>query len=121
MKIQQNIKHNLRLAMAEKNVSLTEFADELGIARSSLQRYLDGISNPRTDTLQLIAEKLNIPLHTLTVDFSYEDLNPDNQNGILFPELYDVLRDVSQSSYKLHLICEALCELLFNDSPSEHD
>ena len=36
MKIQQNIKHNLRLAMAEKNVSLTEFANKLGIARSSL-------------------------------------------------------------------------------------
>lgn len=118
MKIQQNIKHNLRLAMSQRNLSLTEFADELGIARSSLQCYLEGTSNPRADTIQLIAQKLDIPLHALIADFSYEHLNLNHNDSILLKELYDILKDVSQSSYKLHLSCEALCELLFNDSIS---
>ena len=121
MKIQQNIKHYLRFAMAKRNLSLTEFADELGIARSSLQCYFEGTSNPRADTIHLIAEKLDIPLHTLTADFSHENLTSNHQDSILLKELYDSLKDVSQSSYKLHLRCEALCELLFHDFLSNHD
>lgn len=61
MKIQKNIAATLRAAMAEKDMTLVEFADEIGIARSSLQGYLKEHSNPRADTIELLSKKLNIP------------------------------------------------------------
>lgn len=121
MKIQQNIKHNLRFVMAERKITLAEFADELGIARSSLQCYLDGTSNPRADTIQLLAEKLDIPVHALVADFPFEDLSSDQQNSLPLSELRDALKEVSEYSYKLHLLCEALSDLVSNVSPSEDD
>ena len=57
--ITEIIAAKLRMAMAEKDQSLTEFSQELGIARSTLQEYLRGTSNPRADTIELIAEKLH--------------------------------------------------------------
>ena len=58
MNIQKNIAAKIRFAMIQKNCSLDELARELGIARSTLQEYLRENSNPRLDTLELLAEKL---------------------------------------------------------------
>lgn len=46
--------------MEERQLSLTEFSKELGIGKSSLQAYLNGQQNMRSDTIELIAEKLEI-------------------------------------------------------------
>ena len=62
MNIQDNIKYNLKAIMKDKRLSLTDFSEELGIARSSLQQYLKGDSNPRADTLQILDDKLWISL-----------------------------------------------------------
>jgi len=43
-------------------MSLSGLADELGIPVSSLQCYLKGTSDLRATTLELLAEKMNIPL-----------------------------------------------------------
>ena len=61
MNIQKNIAATLKTAMREKDMTLVEFADEIGIARSSLQGYLKEHSNPRADTIELLSKKLNIP------------------------------------------------------------
>lgn len=60
MTIKNNIAAKMKAIMAEKDATVVEFAQELGIARSSLQEYLKETSNPRTDTIELIAEKLEI-------------------------------------------------------------
>ncbi len=58
MNMQKNIAAKIRFAMMQRNCSLEELARELGIARSTLQEYLRENSNPRLDTLELLAEKL---------------------------------------------------------------
>ena len=60
MKIQKNIAATLKNAMAERDLTLVEFAEEIGIARTSLQGYLKENSNPRADTIELLSERLNI-------------------------------------------------------------
>ena len=60
MDIQKNIAAAIRAAMEERQLSLTEFSKELGIGKSSLQAYLNGQQNMRSDTIELIAEKLEI-------------------------------------------------------------
>ena len=74
MNIQDNIKYNLKAIMKDKRLSLTDFSEELGIARSSLQQYLKGDSNPRADTLQLLADKLNISVESLISENGREAL-----------------------------------------------
>ena len=65
MKIQRNIASTLKMTMSQRNISLAEFAEELGIARSSLQEYLKEDANPRADTIQLLSEKLGISVSQL--------------------------------------------------------
>ena len=60
MGIQKNIAATLRLYMSENNKTLAEFADELQIARSSLQEYLKGEGNPSVCTIEQIAEKMEM-------------------------------------------------------------
>ncbi len=112
MNIQKNIKYNLTYAMKKENMSLTEFAKKLGIARSSLQQYLSGASNPRADTIQLLADKLNIPVEALVG-------NPDFSPPVLsekvtgdFADICFILKDISKDYYKLHLDCMALSQAL---------
>lgn len=60
MNIQQNIANNIRKIKTERKLTLDEYAVELGIARSSLMNYLNGTANPRADTIELLAESLNV-------------------------------------------------------------
>ena len=46
--------------MEESQLSLTEFSKELGIGKSSLQAYLNCQQNMRSDTIELIAERMGI-------------------------------------------------------------
>lgn len=62
MSISQNISLLLRWYKEANNLSISELANELGIAVSSLQRYLEGTANLRIDTVELLAEKTNIPV-----------------------------------------------------------
>jgi len=48
----------------EKNVSIGELASQIGIARESVSRIIGG-ANTTTDTLQKIADALNVPLSDL--------------------------------------------------------
>ncbi len=60
MKIQENIAATIQLLLKEKGLTLVEASDELGISRTALQSYVKADSNPRADTIELIAEKLGI-------------------------------------------------------------
>ena len=62
MSIQKNVTATLKLIHIQSKLSLVEFAEALGIGRSSLQEYLSEKRCPKIDTLELIAEKLKIPI-----------------------------------------------------------
>lgn len=57
-----NISLALRWYKEVNRLSMSEFAEELGIAVSSLQSYLNGTANPRLDTIEQLAAKMNIPI-----------------------------------------------------------
>ena len=60
MNLRENFAVNMKTIFERSNHSLTEFADELSISRSSLQDILKGKSNPTLATVELIAEKLDV-------------------------------------------------------------
>lgn len=62
MSIVKNISHALRWYKEANKLSMNELAKELGIAVSSLQGYMDGTANPRTDTIELLAEKMHLSI-----------------------------------------------------------
>lgn len=60
MSIAKNISHALRWYKEVNKLSMSELASELGIAVSSLQSYMDGTANPRADTIELLAKKMQL-------------------------------------------------------------
>lgn len=76
MSLSKNLSENLKAIRKSRKQSITEFADELCIARSSLQTILSGDSNLRMDTVNHIASKLNTDALTLLQDsFSSKQLS----------------------------------------------
>lgn len=58
MALQKNLADIMTAIRAEQKKSLSEFAEELSISRSSLQDILKGKGNPTLSTVELIAEQL---------------------------------------------------------------
>lgn len=68
MSINKNLSRILRRIKSERGLSYTEFANELGIPKSSLVEYMNGTGNPRSDTLEMLAEKLHVPITEIVSD-----------------------------------------------------
>ena len=68
MKINKNLARNLRTFREISGKSITDFADELGISKSSLQNICSGNCNLRMDTITQIAESLGIDPMALLLD-----------------------------------------------------
>lgn len=60
MSICEILARKLRQIKEERGLSVVAFSEELDISRSALQTILSGKGNPRTDTIEHIAKKLNI-------------------------------------------------------------
>lgn len=60
MPINQNIAAFLRRYKEQRQLSIAELSAELGIAKSAAVDYLNGDSNPRADTVDMIAEKCGV-------------------------------------------------------------
>ena len=60
MSIRENLSIRLQEIREERGLSITDFSEELEISRSLLQAILSGKANPRADTIEHIAEKLQI-------------------------------------------------------------
>ena len=60
MLIGKNISQAIQRFKTSNQLSLSELSKELGIPVSSLQGYLKGTSNLRSDTIELLAEKMKI-------------------------------------------------------------
>jgi len=59
MAISEYLSNHLNRIRKELGLSITEFSEKLGIARSSLQALLNGTGNPRCDTIEQIAKVLH--------------------------------------------------------------
>ncbi len=68
MSVNENLARILWRVKTERDLSYVEFANELGIPKSSLVEYMNGTGNPRADTLELLAGKLNVPITEIISD-----------------------------------------------------
>lgn len=101
MAIRENLADKLKQIRKQRGLSITEFSEELGIARSSLQTMLNGTANPRADTIEVIAKRLGIdPVFLLSASPDTPAAEPaaftkDQQAALvqLLEQLADVLGD----------------------------
>lgn len=74
MTLQKNLSSTMKTIYISRKKTLSAFSDELGISRSSLQEILKGSSNPRIDTIEQIANQLDMdPLVLLSTSYSEEE------------------------------------------------
>ena len=74
MTLQQNLSNTMKAIRSIRKISITEFSEEIGVSRSEAQGILRGTSNPRLDTIQCIADNLNIDPLVLISSFSETQL-----------------------------------------------
>ena len=86
----------LRKFKESQHLTYVEFSEELGIAKSALRGYISKERNPRLDTLELIAEKLNISLPEL---LGYEASKKETKIHPLLRSVYEQLLQLSDSLY----------------------
>lgn len=65
MAICENLGDYLNRIRNNQGLSISQFSTLLGISRSSLQAILNGTGNPRSDTIEHIADRLNLDYRTL--------------------------------------------------------
>ena len=58
--------NNIIYLCKEKGINTKKLSEEIGIARSSMSRYIYGISNPKYQTISTIATYFNITVEKLT-------------------------------------------------------
>lgn len=75
MSIQENMADMLRAKRKLSGQSINEWADELGIAPSTLQDYLKGNGNPTVKMVEHLGEKMGInPVALLSGDIEPEQI-----------------------------------------------
>lgn len=60
MGLKRNLAYNIKLMRSMKNASLEEFADEIGISRTTLFSIEKGRGNITIDTIEQIADNLEV-------------------------------------------------------------
>ena len=65
MPIKENISDAIHRYQRTRSLTLREVARELDIPWASLEGYASGRANPRADTLEVLAEKLGVPITEL--------------------------------------------------------
>lgn len=118
MSVRENVAAMIQWYRVEHGLSLAELAEELGIARSSLQCYLKGKYDLRVDTIELLADRMNCSFMEMIsgpvpeweraaaiVRAARElgDLSEEERErgALLFLELIDLFSGRSQSLAKL--------------------
>lgn len=86
----------LKEILAERGITLKDFAKESGISASNLSNYINGNISPTLDTLNKIANYLQVELTELFVEKEAVELYA-KYNGILYPisskELVEIIKN----------------------------
>ena len=76
MDLQSTMAAVMRTVKDRKHLSLTAFSEELGISRSTLQKYLSGTGNPSLVTLGYLANRMRVePSFLISGAFSENQLD----------------------------------------------
>ena len=82
--------------LAQKGITLKDFANSSGISQSNLSNYLNGNISPTLDTLKKIATSLNIDLVELFKKKDDVELYA-KYDGILYPiSKEDIIRIITK-------------------------
>lgn len=105
-KKKNNIGEGLNKALTLKGITVTRFADEIGLSRSLVQKYLTNTKHPTDDTVQRIADYFELPVEFFTSDDFFSDENPSNVRNKLINAINEKLdehrsRQVFNASLKL--------------------
>lgn len=60
MLLQRNFSNAMTVIKTARKLSITDFSEEIGISRSSMQEILKGTCNPRISTIEYIADNLGV-------------------------------------------------------------
>ncbi|MFQ7474073.1 MAG: helix-turn-helix domain-containing protein [Anaerovoracaceae bacterium] len=113
MTLQQNLSNTMKAIRSIRKISITEFSEEIGVSRSEAQGILRGTSNPRLDTIQCIADNLNIDPLVLISSFSETQL----EVSLLLLKSFDFFSKLSSEEQKeaARLLNEFLCLIKSED------
>lgn len=97
----KHIKMELRLKeiLAQRHITLKDFAASSGISQSNLSNYLNGNISPTLDTLNRIAENLGIEVTELFKENDDVELYAKH-NGILYPITKSDIIDIISNKAK---------------------
>ena len=113
MNIDKNIAAKLKREMSKRGVNYAEFAEELGIPRTTMQGYVKGSSNPRADSMEELANRLGISVAELV---SEEEYPAHTGNACLdelismLPTLHPLARPAAIDAVSMLKIAFQLCE-----------
>ena len=112
MEMQKNIADTLYRVKLKRNLSLTEFAKELGISRSSLQEYIAGRDDLRLSTIEFLAQGLEMdPIELI----SGEDSLPDSSSRpSSIQMLAEHLQQFRATSTEVNILVQELIRLAEN-------
>ncbi len=102
----QNLANFLKTIQLGSGKSQEELAQQLDISRAALSKLLQGMGNPRLDTVERMAKNLEIDPALLLC-------NPQDENGLKsLPSLLTVLHTIAQlPTQKRHRLADLLQEL----------
>ena len=111
--LQKNLSVMMNVIRRSRNLSITQFSEELGLSRSYTQALLNGRGNPRMDTIEHIASRLQInPLRLLCCSYSEEQLE-------IFLRLLLLIRRISALSSAKQTEFLVLFQKLLSLMPAE--
>jgi transcriptional regulator with XRE-family HTH domain len=83
---------NLKYFRNKRHIDQQVMADDLGISRSTLSSYENGVRNPNLDMVYKIAKYLKIYDDCITKDLTIDD-DPLTQQELMFNEFKDYLTE----------------------------
>lgn len=97
MAIRENLARHLHMIREQRGMTITQFSEQCGIARSSMQLILSGKGNPRLDTIEHIARRLDVsPLSLLSGQS--EDISSPTETQL--HQLLEQLNELLENSHE---------------------
>ena len=93
------MKLRLKEILAQRHITLKDFAISSGLSQSNLSNYLNGNISPTLDTLNIIAENLGIDITELFKEKDSVELFVKH-NGILYPITKDDIIEIITNKAK---------------------